>query len=168
MIKIKEFFCRKFEIYTMAWHQDINLENFIATSALYGGPIAIRRNDQKIVKVQSSGQPIISIFSGSGKQITSFKWTKRPIVCMGWSNDEKLICIQEDGMVVLHDMFGKFLHTFSISQKVQDSKVIDARIFISPQNKTGIAVMTSNFKVFLINNIQEPKTRQLSELISRS
>mgnify|MGYP005985362209 FL=1 len=57
----------------MGWHQDINLENFIATSAPYGGPIAIRRDEQKFIKVQGSGQPIISIFSGSGKQITSFK-----------------------------------------------------------------------------------------------
>lgn len=85
---------------------------------------------------------------------------------MGWSNDEKLICIQEDGAVVLHDMFGKYLHTFTISQKIQDVKIVDAKIFTSPQNFTGIAVMTSNYKIFLINNIKEPKTRQLSELIS--
>ncbi|EFA13302.2 Vacuolar protein sorting-associated protein 16 homolog-like Protein [Tribolium castaneum] len=161
----RDLYFRKFEIYTMGWHQDINLENFIASSAPYGGPIAIRRDEQKFIKVQGSGQPIISIFSGSGRQITSFKWTKRPIVCMGWSNDEKLICIQEDGVVVLHDMFGKYLHTFVISQKIQDVKIVDAKIFTSPQNRTGIAVMTSNFKIFLINNIQEPKTRQLSELI---
>lgn len=86
---------------------------------------------------------------------------------MGWTNDEELLCIQEDGMVVKHDMFGKYLHTFSISQKVQDSKVVDAKIFTSPQNFTGIAVMTSNFKIFVVNNINDPKTRQLSELPSK-
>lgn len=85
---------------------------------------------------------------------------------MGWSNDEKLICVQDDGMVVIHDMFGKYLHTFAISQKIQDVKIVDAKIFISCQNKTGIAVMTTNFKIFVVNNIEEPKTRQLSELIS--
>jgi hypothetical protein len=69
----RDLYFRKFEIYTMGWHQDINLENFIATSAPYGGPIAIRRDEQKFIKVQGPGQPIISIFSGSGKQITSFK-----------------------------------------------------------------------------------------------
>lgn len=57
----------------MAWHQEINLENFIAASASYGGPIALRRDDKKFVKVQGTGQPIISIYSGSGKQIASFK-----------------------------------------------------------------------------------------------
>ncbi|XP_050500351.1 vacuolar protein sorting-associated protein 16 homolog [Diabrotica virgifera virgifera] len=155
---------RKFDVYTMAWQQEVNLDNYVASSASYGGPIAIRRDDQKFLKVQGSGQPIISIFSGSGKQIASFKWTRRPIVHMGWTNEEELICIQEDGMVIKHNMFGKYLHTFNISQKVQDSKVIDAKIFTSPQNFTGVAVMTSNFKIFIVNNIEEPKTRQLSEL----
>lgn len=86
---------------------------------------------------------------------------------MGWTDEEEFLCVQDDGLVVIHNMFGKYLHTFNISQKVQDSKVVDARIFISPQNFTGIAVMTANYKIFLVNNIQEPKMRQLSELPSR-
>ncbi|CAG9864088.1 unnamed protein product [Phyllotreta striolata] len=155
---------RKFEIYSMAWQNEINIENYALSCASFGGPIAIRRDDQKIIKVQGSGQPIIMIYSGSGKLIASFKWSRRPIVHMGWTNDEELLCVQEDGMVVKHDMFGKYLHTFSIGQKVQDSKVIDAKIFTSPRNFTGIAVMTSNFKIFIVNNINDPKTRQLSEL----
>lgn len=85
---------------------------------------------------------------------------------MGWSNDEKLIFIQEDGMVVIYDMFGKYLHTFNISQKLQDVKVCDAKIFTNTQNCTGLAVMTSNYKFFLVNNILDPKTRPLSELPS--
>ncbi|XP_057651566.1 vacuolar protein sorting-associated protein 16 homolog [Diorhabda carinulata] len=160
----RDAYYRKFEIYSMAWQNEVNVEHYIATAASYGGPIAIRRDDQKFLKVQGSGQPIITVYSGSGKQISSFKWTRRPIVHMGWTNDEELLCIQEDGMLVKHNMFGKFLHTFNISQKIQDSKVIDAKIFISPQNFTGIAVMTSNFKIFVVNNIEDPKTRQLSDL----
>lgn len=86
---------------------------------------------------------------------------------MGWTNEEEFLCVQDDGLVVIHNMFGKYVHTFSISQKVQDAKVVDARIFTSPQNFTGIAVMTVNNKIFLVNNIKEPKMRQLSELPSK-
>lgn len=57
----------------MEWNQEIKLENFIVASASYGGPIAIRRDDRKLVKVKGTGQPVISIFSGSGRSITSFK-----------------------------------------------------------------------------------------------
>lgn len=87
---------------------------------------------------------------------------------MGWTNEEEFLCVLDDGLVVMHNMFGKYLHTFSISQKVQDSKVVDARIFTSPQNFTGIAVMTANYKMFLVNNIQEPKMRRFSELPSKN
>lgn len=83
---------------------------------------------------------------------------------MGWSNTEKLVCVLEDGMVVLHDIFGKFLHEFSISQRVQESKVVDAKLFTSPQNFTGVVVMTASYNIFVVNNIEDPKTRQLSEL----
>lgn len=151
----------------MGWHQEVNMENIITAAAPYGGPIAIKRDELKFVKVQGSGQLIIPIFSGSGKQMASIKWNRRPIIKMGWSNEEKFVCIQDDGIVVLHDLFGNFLHSFSIGQEAQDTKVIDARIFTSPQNTTGIAVMTSAFKIFLVNNILEPKKRQLSELPSK-
>ncbi|XP_044761312.1 vacuolar protein sorting-associated protein 16 homolog [Coccinella septempunctata] len=158
----RDIYYRKFELYNMNWSSDVNLENYSVTSAQCGGPIAVKRDSKKIVK--ESGQPIISIFSCSGNNITSFKWTRRPIVKMGWSNEEKFVCIQEDGMIVIHDIFGKFLHTFLISQRAQELKVVDAKLFTSPQNCTGVAVLTSNDKVFLVNNILDPKCRQLSEL----
>lgn len=57
----------------MAWRDDVNLETLVAAAAQYGGPIAVRRDEKKIVKVQGSGQPIISVFSGSGIQMASVK-----------------------------------------------------------------------------------------------
>ncbi|KAL3280277.1 hypothetical protein HHI36_017771 [Cryptolaemus montrouzieri] len=158
----RDIYYRKFELYNMSWPPEVNLENYTTSSAQYGGPIAIKRDAKKFVK--ESGQPIISIFSGSGKNISSFKWTRKSIVKIGWSNEEKLVVVQEDGMVVIHDMFGKYIHTFLINQKVQELKVVDAEIFTSPQNCTGVAIVTSNNKVFLVNNILDPKCRQLSEL----
>lgn len=85
---------------------------------------------------------------------------------MGWSNDEKLICIQEDGNVIIYDMFGKLYHKFNIFQKIQDSKVVDAKIFTNTKNVTGIAVMNSNFKIFVVNSLKNIKTRQLSDIPS--
>lgn len=57
----------------MQWNPEINLENFIASSASYGGPLAIRRDDRKLTKVRGPGQVVISVFSGSGNPISSFK-----------------------------------------------------------------------------------------------
>ncbi|KAK4881688.1 hypothetical protein RN001_005007 [Aquatica leii] len=160
----RDLYFRKFEIYSMAWNQEINMEHIIAEAAPYGGPIAVKRDDSKIVKVRGTGQQVIEIFSGSGKKISSIKWTRRPIIKMGWSIDEKFICVQDDGQVVMHDLFGNFIQAFTLCQEAQDTKIIDAKIFITPQNLTGIAVMTSYHKIFVFNNILDPKKRQLSEL----
>ncbi|KAF5302481.1 hypothetical protein FQR65_LT08571 [Abscondita terminalis] len=159
----RDLYFRKFEIYSMAWHREINMEHVIAEAAPYGGPIAVRRDESKIVKVRGSGQQAIEIFSSSGKRISSIKWNRRPIIKMGWS-DEKFICIQDDGQVIMHDLFGNFIQAFTLCQEAQDTKIIDAKIFINPQNITGIAIMTSYHKIFIFNNILEPKKRQLSDL----
>ncbi|KAB0801758.1 hypothetical protein PPYR_03944 [Photinus pyralis] len=160
----RDLYFRKFEVYAMGWHQDINMDQVIAEAASYGGPIAVRRDETKIIKVRGTGHQVIEIFSGSGKKISSIKWTRKPIVKMGWSLDEKFVCVQDDSQVIIHDLFGNFMHAFTLSQETQDAKIIDAKIFISPQNVTGIAVMTANYKLFVFNNILEPKKRQLSEL----
>lgn len=85
---------------------------------------------------------------------------------MGWSDADELLCVQDDGLVLIYDMFGNYQHTFSMGQEAKDTRVIDARIFPSSAG-TGVAVMTSNFRVFLINSIKEPKNRQLPEMPSK-
>lgn len=84
---------------------------------------------------------------------------------MGWSDAEKLLCIQDDGRVFIYNMFGSHEHTFSMGQEAKDMKIVDAKIFAS-NSGTGIAVMTTNFRIFLINSIKEPKNRQLPEMPS--
>lgn len=57
----------------MGWQNEVNVENCILATAQYGGPIAVRRNDKKVVKVQGSAQPIVSIYSSSGQQISHIR-----------------------------------------------------------------------------------------------
>jgi vacuolar protein sorting-associated protein 16 len=82
---------------------------------------------------------------------------------MGWSDSEELLCVQDDGLVLIYDIFGKYQHTFSMGQEAKDTKIIDARIFPSTSG-TGLAVMTTNHRVFLVNSIKELKNRLLPEM----
>lgn len=75
------------------------------------------------------------------------------------------MCVQDDGLVIIYNMFGQYQHTFGMGQEAKDTKVIDAKIFPSSSG-TGVAVMTSNFRIFLINSIKDPKIRQLPEMPS--
>lgn len=84
---------------------------------------------------------------------------------MGWTDTEELLCVQDDGLVLSYDMFGKFQHTFSMGQEAKDCKVIDARIF-QTLSGTGVAVMTTNHRIFFVNNSKDPKTKLLPEMPS--
>lgn len=64
----------------MQWQQEVNFDNVIVSVASFGGPIALIRDNQRFVKVQGSGKPVITIYSSSGAQISSllvslFKFT---------------------------------------------------------------------------------------------
>lgn len=85
---------------------------------------------------------------------------------LGWSDAEELLCVQDDGLVLIYNMYGVYQHTFSMGQEAKDTKVVDAKIFAS-NSGTGVAVMTSNYRIFLINSIKEPKNRQLPEMPSK-
>lgn len=84
---------------------------------------------------------------------------------MGWSDSEDLLCVQEDGVVLIYNLFGLYQHKFSMGQEVSDTKVIDAKIYATSQG-TGVAVMTSHFRIFFVNNYQEPKARFLPDIPS--
>jgi hypothetical protein len=51
-------------------------------------------------------------------------------------------------------------------QEAKDTKVIEAKIFTS-LNGTGVAVLTSSYRIFLVNSVKEPKVRRLAEVPSK-
>lgn len=85
---------------------------------------------------------------------------------MGWTDTEELLCVQDDGVVLIYSMFGQYQHKFSMGQEANDTKVIDAKIYATTQG-TGVAVMTTNFRIFIVNNYKDPKVRLLPEIPSK-
>jgi hypothetical protein len=62
----------------MEWVDQINLQELKVSVAPSGGPIAVVRDETKFTPVQTSGKPIIFIFSPSGE----LKSTIKVIFCM--------------------------------------------------------------------------------------
>lgn len=86
---------------------------------------------------------------------------------MGWSDLEELICVQEDALVFIYDMFGKEKDSYSMGQEASLTKIIDAKIFQSSTG-TGVAVMTTNGRVFIKqNNAKDFRSRLLPEIPSK-
>jgi len=57
----------------MEWVDQINLQDLKVSVAPSGGPIAVVRDETKFTAVQTSGKPIIFIFSPSGELKSTIK-----------------------------------------------------------------------------------------------
>lgn len=108
-------------------------------------------------------KPIILIFTSSGQLISKINWNSGVFLTMGWSDSEELLCVQDDGLVLIYNIFGQYQHKFSMGQEAKDTKVIDARIYPTTQG-TGVAIMTTHFRIFIANNYKDPKVRLLPEI----
>ncbi|KOX72193.1 Vacuolar protein sorting-associated protein 16 like protein [Melipona quadrifasciata] len=158
----RDIYFRKFELYPLSFQNEVSNNNMLV-AAPYGGSIAVTRNPNKLVKVQGVNKPMIYLYTSSGKLTAKFQWNGGQLVLLGWSQQEELLCIEDDGMVHIYDMFGTYQHTFSMGNEVKDTKVVEAKFFAS-YSGTGIAVLTSVNRIFLVNNIVEPKVRQISDI----
>lgn len=94
-----------------------------------------------------------------------FQWNSGTLIQMGWSSDEELLCLKDDGSVVVYDMFGAVQRLFTLGEDVGANKIIEAKIFPSFSG-TGIAVLTSKYRVFLVNSVKDPKVKQFPQIPS--
>ena len=88
---------------------------------------------------------------------------------MFWSATEDLHCVQNDGKSFVYNMSGREKKTqhFSMGQEAQEMKIVDCHNFESPSG-TGLAVLTTNHRIFVVNNVEDPKLWRTSELASKS
>lgn len=157
-----EVYLRKTELYSMGW--DVDLKKFVSVaSCQYGGPLALLRDDAQTARVQVSTKPIITTYTAAGSEIGQIRWNSGQIIKMGWTVTEDLLCVQDDGVVLVYDFFLNFKKTFGMGQEAKDVKVIDCEIFNSFQG-TGIAVLTSTLRIFIINSVDDPRIRRLAEV----
>lgn len=143
---------------------DIDFDETQVCAAQYGGPVALIKSPQQMIRGPGTE---IKMYTATGQPRAKFEWNSGSLLKMGWSDTEELICVQEDGIVLRYNMFGDYQHKFSMGQEVKDTKVIDARIFASSFG-TGVAVMTTKFRISLVNSVTVPKCQQLAEMTSSS
>lgn len=42
------------------------------------------------------------------------QWNSNHLIHLGWSNNEQILCCQDNGLVLIYDIFGNYQHTFSM------------------------------------------------------
>merc|ERR1719210_1401739 len=102
----------------------------------------------------------MSVCAASGAQISDWKWrTAGKIITVGWSREQELVFVMEDGNVLIYSIFGELIKSTSMGQESKDVKVRDAKIFHSKYS-TGVAVLTVTNRFFVVNNLKEPRVRR--------
>ncbi|XP_053710032.1 vacuolar protein sorting-associated protein 16 homolog isoform X1 [Synchiropus splendidus] len=153
-------FYRKTELYQLTWKLRDGFKDSLVAAAPYGGPIAFLREP---LRQSPSSRPQLEIYSSSGASIASFPWKSGSVIQIGWTVTDELLCIQEDGTVLVYDLFGSFKRHFSMGQDVVNSQVLEAKVFHSPYG-TGIAIVTGASRFTLATNIDDLKLRRLPEV----
>ncbi|XP_053605989.1 vacuolar protein sorting-associated protein 16 homolog [Plodia interpunctella] len=153
---------RKFDLYDMVWALDEGLENMVVSGAPFGGPIAMVRDRKQFVRIVTTAKPVITIYNCVGTVISKILWNSGNLVHMGWSDSEQLLCVQESGDVLIYDMFGAYQKAFNLGQEVRDTKVAKAQLFTKAH--VGLAVMTTTNRMFVVNNVADPKVRSLPDI----
>lgn len=155
-----EAFYRKTELYEMGWNLKDGLRDCLLAAAPYGGPIALLKEPQRR---SPSSRPQLEIYSSSGVTMASFPWKSGVVRQLGWTVCDDLLCIQEDGTVLIYDLFGSFKRHFSMGNEVGQSQVVEAKVFHSPYG-TGVAIVTGASRFTLATNIDDLKLRRLPEV----
>ncbi|XP_038186849.1 vacuolar protein sorting-associated protein 16 homolog isoform X2 [Arvicola amphibius] len=157
-------FYRKYELYSMDWDLKEELKDCLVAAAPYGGPIALLRNCWRKEKA-ASVRPVLEIYSASGVPLATLLWKSGPVVALGWSAEEELLCVQEDGAVLVYGLHGDFRRHFSMGNEVLQNRVLDARIFHT-EFGSGVAILTGAYRFTLSANVGDLKLRRMPEVPS--
>uniref|UniRef100_A0A671T924 Vacuolar protein sorting-associated protein 16 homolog n=1 Tax=Sinocyclocheilus anshuiensis TaxID=1608454 RepID=A0A671T924_9TELE len=140
-------FYRKIELYEMGWNLKDGLRDCLVAAAPYGGPIGEFCFITLLRKIVSE---------------YSF-WKSGVVKQLGWTVSDDLLCVQEDGTVLVYDLLGGFKRHFSMGNEVSQSQVLETKIFHSPYG-TGVAILTGALRFTLATNIDDIKLRRLPEV----
>ncbi|XP_078227342.1 vacuolar protein sorting-associated protein 16 homolog isoform X5 [Callithrix jacchus] len=152
----------KYELYSMDWDLKEELRDCLVAAAPYGGPIALLRNPWRKEKA-ASVRPVLDIYSASGMPLASLLWKSGPVVSLGWSAEEELLCVQEDGAVLVYGLHGDFRRHFSMGNEVLQNRVLDARVFHT-EFGSGVAILTGAHRFTLSANVGDLKLRRMPEV----
>eukprot|EP01104_Vermistella_antarctica_P013241 TRINITY_DN397_c0_g1_i3.p1 TRINITY_DN397_c0_g1~~TRINITY_DN397_c0_g1_i3.p1 ORF type:complete len:827 (-),score=204.45 TRINITY_DN397_c0_g1_i3:93-2573(-) len=157
--KLYNRYYRKRELYEMSWEK-MDLGKNVCCGAPFGGPLVVTRDDMKILLVnkQNSIKPTVQLFTSAGALISSFLWDKTRVVGIGWTDDDHLVLVVEDGTVCMYDIHGTLTNQFSLGTEVKEQRVWECRVW-----GTGLVVITRNYEIYALTDFVEPRPKKLAD-----
>ncbi|CAN0909928.1 Protein VACUOLELESS1 [Linum grandiflorum] len=152
---------RKPEIYQMRWRQ-IDLTRNKVACAPFGGPIAVIRDDSKIVQLYAeSALRKLRIFNSAGVLLSETVW-KHPggrLIGMSWTDDQTLICIVQDGTIYRYNIHGECLDpNYTMGKECFEQNVVECVFWAN-----GVVCLTEAGKFFCVADFKDIKAYQLAD-----
>ncbi|KAK8154377.1 vacuolar protein-like protein sorting vps16 [Phyllosticta citrichinensis] len=157
--RVGDRFYRKLQLYTDIFDQDLELENYVVVGAPYSGAVAIYRDESKIQSYRGTqaAKSTIDIYSCAGKLLRSIGWDKGSIKGLGWSSEEQLLVISEDGSVRCYqDLQGDFT-PFSLGNGADEVGVRACRFWGS-----GFVALLNNNRLVSVSRYGDPRPKLLA------
>ncbi|CCL98206.1 uncharacterized protein FIBRA_00200 [Fibroporia radiculosa] len=125
------------------------LNDFVIAGCRYGGPIALMRDTTKVIALGTAAPSFskaqIHVFSSAGDVMLVFSvWDHGKIVRFGWTADERLVVLNEEGVYRLYDLQGEY-QQYSLGSDAGELGIIDARI-----HENGIVALTGSLTLLEI------------------
>ncbi|KAL5731811.1 vacuolar protein sorting-associated protein 16 [Ranunculus cassubicifolius] len=157
---LHDVYYRKLEIYSMQWNVD--LARYKVACAPFGGPIAVIRDEAKIVKLLAeSAHRKLDIYNSAGVLLSSRKWD-RPggrLIGMAWTEDQNLVCVVQDGTVYQYNIRGE-LHepNISLGKECFEQNVLECVFW-----GNGMVCITESNQIFCISDFRNPNPCKLAD-----
>ncbi|XP_044503267.1 protein VACUOLELESS1 isoform X1 [Mangifera indica] len=151
---------RKPELCQMRW-KHIDLSRNKVACAPFGGPIAVIRDDSKIVQLYAeSALRKLRIFNSAGLLISETVW-KHPggrLIGMSWSEDQTLICIVQDGTIYRYNIHAELMEpNASMGKECFEENVVECVFW-----GNGVVCVTEANRYFCIPDFKTMKVCELA------
>ncbi|KAI5807059.1 Vps16, N-terminal region-domain-containing protein [Geopyxis carbonaria] len=160
---LEDKYYRKILLYSGLFDEDHDLNDYVIAGAPYSGAIALYRDENAITAYRAGssnpgGKPSIDIYSSAGRLIRRISCDKSSIRGLGWSEDEKLLVVTEDGTVrCYYDLQGDFTQ-FSLGHGADDVGVKEVRFW-----STGFVALLRTNRLVAVSRYDEPRPRLLAD-----
>lgn len=161
--KIGTEFYRKVQLYSSVFDEDLELDNYFICGAPYSGALALWRDTTKVTRYRSgvTNKTGVDIYSCAGKLISRINWDKGIIKGLGWSEDERLLIVAEDGSFNIYfGLHGDF-HPYSLGHDAEEVGVHSIRFW-----SHGFVALLKNNTLVAVSSFDEPRPRVLAEVPS--
>lgn len=98
----------------------------------------------------------VLLYSTPKQSVDNYQWENNKVVRFGWTFDERLVVLNEEGVYRLYDLQGDY-EQFSLGQEAMEVGVIDARI-----HENGLVVMTGGLNMLEVKGWQGGKPLSLA------